>query len=514
MKKQFTEKSFTFFTINFIVGIGFITTISTVVKMSYWGYLVLVAAAFLVFGITLVFSRLSNTYNDHYGGSYAFARHIDADVANGHRKKSKNKFINNLIFFVGWNQFIQTPLLSAIAPLLLTEAILKLIPTDINSYETIKWVVRVSSIVIFLLIIALSTIGLKTNKKIIYLASAIKWVLVVTAFAILIFALSYHAQLPEFRMKNTKTGANQTISPYLIITNTLLFMYAFGGIEDAASMVKDVKFTNFKKILFVAFGFIFTFYLIFFSVYLFLPENINGKSLTEGFYSIYNYGLGSFGLAIFIIGFMANDLGYKLFQSVSTARKVVPLAQDDYLFESLKYRNKHGEFKNAIVFSTIIVIISMLTLWLIPTILFDKEEEKLGDFFNSTIIASSIALLIEDLITFSNAFILSKKRLVPKIPIWEKTIYAIVMTFISFIVLSFFVPWILGSNWESTNTYSILIYFTFVLIGFALKLMHEHQDKLIKWFRLTKFVERRREKYKNYHEKPDDFDASDKVPNN
>ncbi|SYV97000.1 Uncharacterised protein, partial [Mycoplasmopsis edwardii] len=36
MNKHFTAKSFTFFTINFIVGLGFISTITTVLKLGYW----------------------------------------------------------------------------------------------------------------------------------------------------------------------------------------------------------------------------------------------------------------------------------------------------------------------------------------------------------------------------------------------------------------------------------------------------------------------------------------------
>ncbi|MFV8515713.1 APC family permease [Mycoplasma sp. Z244B] len=479
MEKQFTEKSFTFFTINFVVGLGFITTISTVLKIAYWGYLVLLLAGFCVFGIALAYSRLANTYNDHYGGSYSFARHIDDEVAKKNATRPKNKFLDNLVFFVGWNQFIQTPLLSAIAPLFLVDAIEIVLPSkeSFQHYDLVIWITRVASIVLFIAIIALSTIGLKTNKKIIYIASSFKWFILLLAIIIMMVAVAKEPTLPQINVApNSKI--NNTVQPRLIISYTLLFMYAFAGIEDVSAMVKDVKFKNFRKILIISFVVIFAFYLIFFTLYLFLPENLKTGSSGPNIANIYTYGLGTAGVVLFIIGFLCNDLSYKLFQSASTARRIVPLAEDGYLPNFLAKKNKNYEFKNAIVFSTIVVLISMVILWIVPSLMTDEKHKQ--EFFDGTIIACSTALFIEDIITFNVAFVLERKKRIPKIPVWEKIIYILDLLFIIFLLLLFYLPWILGEDWGIKNTVSLVSYLAFVIFGFLFKFWYDFKKKIRK----------------------------------
>ncbi|WLP85320.1 APC family permease [Mycoplasma seminis] len=472
MQKQFTERSFTFFTINFVIGVGFITTISTVLQISYWGYLVLILAAFCVFGITLVYSRLANTYNDHYGGSYSFARHLDDDVARGHSKRSKKRGLDNLIFFVGWNQFIQTPLLAAVAPLFLADAVQIALPdrSVFPQYDLVLWITRGVSIALFIAIIAISTIGLKTNKKIILFASGFKWFILLLAIGIMVFAVAKEPQLPMLEI-SSDTKMNH-IQPKLIISNTLLFMYAFAGIEDVSSMVKDVKFKSFRKILLISFAFIFIFYLVFFTLYLFLPASLKPTATTKvNISAIYTYGLGAWGVGIFIVGFLCNDLSFKLFQSASTARRVVPLAEDGYLPAKYAVRNKNHEFKNAIWFTTVITLIAMVILWIIPTL---SNEQKQADFFDATIIACSTALFIEDIITFFLGFALARKKRIPKIPLWEKLIYIITILAIGFVLLLFYVPWIIGDSWGYKNTVSLVVYIAFVLLGYVMKFWYQH----------------------------------------
>ncbi|MFV8468315.1 APC family permease [Mycoplasma sp. B6188] len=480
MEKQFTEKSFTFFTINFVIGVGFITTISQVLKISYWGYLVLLLAGFCVFGIALAYSRLANTYNDHYGGSYSFARHIDDEVAKNKATRSKNKFLDNLVFFVGWNQFIQMPLLSAIAPLFLVDAIELIIPDrdQFPQYDLVMWITRGASIVLFIIIIAISTIGLKTNKKIILIASSFKWFILLLALIIMMVAVAKASSQPV--MAVSLDQKLNVISPRLIISNTLLFMYAFAGIEDVSSMVKDVKFKNFRKILLISFAVIFSFYLIFFSLYLFLPNELKPQPNSNiNISAIYTYGLGSAGVILFIIGFLCNDLSFKLFQSASTARRVVPLAEDGYLPASLAKQNKNHEFRNAIVFTTIIILVSMVILWIIPSIMQNDNDKK--DFFDGTIIACSTALFIEDIITFSTAFVLEGKKRIPRIPVWEKIVYGLDLIAIIFLLVLFYCPWIIGDTWGIKNTVAIVSYLVFVLFGFILKAWyHYNVSHLIK----------------------------------
>ncbi|WP_338068664.1 hypothetical protein, partial [Mycoplasma nasistruthionis] len=126
-----------------------------------------------------------------------------------------------------------------------------------------------------------------------------------------------------------------------------------------------------------------------------------------------------------------------------------------------------GEFRNAILFGTALVLISMFSLWLIPTIVSSKEVNE--QILNATIISSSIALFVQDLITFSTAFGLERKNRIPTIPIWEKIIYMLTMCLISAILLFTFIPNILGGSWSLANTIGILIYTVSLVMGFIFK---------------------------------------------
>ncbi|UWV84957.1 hypothetical protein NW066_05400 [Mycoplasmopsis felis] len=44
---------------------------------------------------------------------------------------------------------------------------------------------------------------------------------------------------------------------------------------------------------------------------------------------------------MFIIGFIFNDIGYKITQSVSTARKLIPLALDNHINPKYADHNQH-----------------------------------------------------------------------------------------------------------------------------------------------------------------------------
>ncbi|VEU58247.1 hypothetical protein [Mycoplasmopsis gallinacea] len=72
--KAFSEKNFIFFTINFIVGFGFVSTILTITNLKALGLLTILLTSFITLGIVLVFSRLAAVYSEEYGGSYYYAK--------------------------------------------------------------------------------------------------------------------------------------------------------------------------------------------------------------------------------------------------------------------------------------------------------------------------------------------------------------------------------------------------------------------------------------------------------
>ncbi|UWV77729.1 hypothetical protein [Mycoplasmopsis cynos] len=61
--------------------------------------------------------------------------------------------------------------------------------------------------------------------------------------------------------------------------------------------------------------------------------------INKHFYDYYGISLGTFGLILFIVGFISNDIGYKITQTVSTARKLVPISEDNLVHEMFSERN-------------------------------------------------------------------------------------------------------------------------------------------------------------------------------
>ncbi|UWV79887.1 hypothetical protein NW072_01815 [Mycoplasmopsis felis] len=68
---------------------------------------------------------------------------------------------------------------------------------------------------------------------------------------------------------------------------------------------------------------------------------LNENDTIEHFSKIYHLALGSAGIFVFIIGFIFNDIGYKITQSVSTARKLIPLALDNHINPKYADHNQH-----------------------------------------------------------------------------------------------------------------------------------------------------------------------------
>ncbi|MGZ9755879.1 APC family permease [Mycoplasma sp. 394] len=473
MKKHFSEKSFTFFTINFIVGLGFLTTFSEILNIGFYGYLVIALCLLTMTGTALVFARLGNAFKEHYGGSYAYARHLDSTLfeeqSNVENKwyKFKKGFVKNFCYFIGWNQFLQSPVLSSVSPLFLAQTFELVIPKTISNYITIIWIIRVIAFIFFGALILISTKGLSLNTKVVFLTSAVKWAFLLIGFVNLVY-LSVIKPGGYTVVYETTKKATST----MIFGSILVFIFAFAGIEDMASMAKDAEFKNFKRILFVSLGIVAVVYLAFYSVYLAIKFDSNNNEFSQIYYLVMNIT----GTIVFIIGFIFNDIGYKITQTVSTARKLIPLALDNHINPKYADHNKHGEYRNAIILTAVITFIAMLVLWLVPTLL-SKTKDNDNPFFTAVIKVNSLALLIEDTLTAVVALILEKKKQISKIPWWEKTIYIVNILWISTLILFFLVPNILGNNWDETNTFVVVVYLSFVLIGFIIKWMWIYKQK-------------------------------------
>lgn len=66
--KKFNQRSFTLFVINYIVGFGFITAITSLVKIGIFGLVVFLLTSTVTLSLSLVFARLSNKFNNNMVG--------------------------------------------------------------------------------------------------------------------------------------------------------------------------------------------------------------------------------------------------------------------------------------------------------------------------------------------------------------------------------------------------------------------------------------------------------------
>ncbi|UWV79886.1 hypothetical protein NW072_01810 [Mycoplasmopsis felis] len=111
----------------------------------------------------------------------------------------------------------------------------------------------------------------------------------------------------------------------------------------------------------------------------------------------------------------------------------------------------------------------MLVLWLLPTLL-SKDSSENNPYFTAVIGVNAVALLLEDTFTTVIALILSKKKIIDKIPLWEKIIYSINIAWILTLLNIYLFPFILNNDWKQEHTFVIVVYLSFILIGFVFKL--------------------------------------------
>lgn len=194
-KKYLSAKYFAFFTINFVVGFGFIATIFNVLEKKVYGFVVLAAASFIAFGVLLVFSRLSDTYKETYGGSYAYSKDLMYEIdSKGNRvlgTKKSHQVYKHLTFFTGWTQFIQGPILSATSPIFLV-AILEPFfrNSDGTSNEVTINIIRGVSFLVYIILILITTFGLRINRWVVLAAASVKWLILLFSLILGVYLIA------------------------------------------------------------------------------------------------------------------------------------------------------------------------------------------------------------------------------------------------------------------------------------------------------------------------------------
>lgn len=447
-KTNFSSKlsswQFSLFLVNYVAGFGFVTTISGVVQLGPFGLITLGLTAFIAFAVVLVFSRLSSSFPHNFGGSYNYAK-----VAFG---------TNSTSFFLGWNQFIRSPILSAVSPLFLADA-LNILVTDDRALLGI----RIGSIVFFGILILVSTLGLKLNKKLIFATGLIKWLVI---FLGIIIALILSIQQGKTAYPLNFNNANNA-SVFLIFTTTINFMYSFGGIEEVAVVSPDANVKNFKKIFMYSFAAILTFYFVTYIIIMGLQIGPKIKNFSE----IYNILTGATGVIIFVTGLIFKNISSHLSGNYIIARQILPLANDGFLPKLFTRRNKKDELGWAIGFYAGVTLFSLLIFWLIP------QLAKFENFFNQVIQIGIISFFAQYIITMITALILEKRKIVKSIPIFEKIVYILAIAIMIVSLLIFIFPPVTNNPWKAENTVIIISYPAFIGLGYILYLGRYLNDK-------------------------------------
>ncbi|WP_052663432.1 APC family permease [[Mycoplasma] testudinis] len=439
MKKQqghkLSTRQFSLFVVNYIIGFGFIATISGVINLGPFGLVVILLTSVITLGVAFSFSRLATEFPDNYGGSYYYA---------------KKTFGRKASFFVGWNQFIQGPILAATAPLFLASALITIPQIDASNAARIG--VQVGSIVFFGILVLISTLGLKLNKYLILATAIVKWIILLMGIVIaLILAIRQDAYQLNFASTNRVTSI-------MIFSNVISFMFAFGGIEDVSAMSPDVKTKSFRKILMYGFASILIFYFI---AYIILNGLNIGPNISN-YSQVFQALIGATGVIIFVVGLVFNGISSRLSISIAGARKIAPLAEDGFLPLVLANKNKKGELRNAILFAAGLTLLSLLIFWLIPFLL------NLENFFEAVIQLGTIAFLIQYFFTMLSAMVLEKEKKITKIPFYEKTVYVLAMIIIFIALIVFLFPPIVNSAWRVENTIIIVAYIVSIGFGYLL----------------------------------------------
>ncbi|WP_029906084.1 APC family permease [Mycoplasmopsis opalescens] len=428
---KLSEKQFYFYGINFIVGFGFIATITGIIKHGLWGMLIFALTSFIAFSVILAFARGSQKYQDEVGGTYVYAK-----------KASDNRF---WVFFNGWNQFAQIPLFSATTILFLSQ----LLSEVDKSHQAIY---QIGSLIFFISLTIIASFGLRLSKWFILVSAIIKWITVILGIILgiyLSFKTNYFAQ---------NTSGFHQISISIITGSVLNFIYAFGGAEALAGIRTEVNTNRFKKVLMLIFA---TILIIYLSLYLLLL-GLDQESLatSTSFLFFFKSTLSSAGIAIFIIGTLFNRISSTLSSNVYYARIIAPLALDGFIPSTFAKKNKYGEYRNALILSTFVSIVSMIIFTLIPLYL------GIEDQFKFILDAGNIVFLMQYLLTIISILMIAYRRKEFKLPWWETTIYIISIALISFIIFSNLIPPIIGEKFTTKSLFLLPSYTSVILLGF------------------------------------------------
>lgn len=421
------------FGFNWIVGFGFITALTKTVNLGIWSLLCFFIAAFVSFATMLVFARATEKYPQVSGGTYGY---------------TKLAFGKHATFFQGWNQISHIFLVSATAPLFLSELLTLLDSTPANQIYY-----KLGSVILFILITVIAVFSLRVSKIFLLIFAFFKYLIIFGGTALIIYFCITENNFKE------NIQAIENINLSTIAAKTMIFVFAFNGFNNIAALSKDtIGITKFKKIMIIIYSLVFSFYLL--SCTLFL--GINGAQTIKGYEGIFLKAFAATGLIIFIIGATFNRLSGQLGYTIWYSRIIAPMAEDGYLPKVFQKKNRFGEYSNAMYLALGATILSMLLFVILPIVL------KLDNAFESMVTAGTIVYMVNYLGTFIAICHLHFKKKVIKVPWWELLLYFLAMTIIVVTLLFTLIPPIINEPWTIENSIMLGSYVASMLFGYLI----------------------------------------------
>lgn len=419
------------FGFNWIVGFGFITALTKTVNLGIWSLLCFFIAAFVSFATMLVFARATEKYPQVSGGTYGY---------------TKLAFGKHATFFQGWNQISHIFLVSATAPLFLSELLTLLDSTPGNQIYY-----KLGSVILFILITIIAVFSLRVSKIFLLIFAFFKYLIIFGGTALIIYFCITENNFKE------NIRATENINLSTIAAKTMIFVFAFNGFNNIAALSKDtIGITKFKKIMIIIYSLVFSFYLLTCTLFL----GINGAQAIKGYEGIFLKAFAATGLIIFIIGATFNRLSSQLGYTIWYSRIIAPMAEDGYLPKVFQKKNRFGEYSNAMYLALGATILSMILFVILPIIL------KLDNAFESMVTAGTIVYMVNYLGTFIAICHLHFKKKIIKVPWWELLLYFLAMVIIVVTLLFTLIPPIINEPWTIENSVMLGSYLGSMLLGY------------------------------------------------
>lgn len=438
-KNQLSEKQFIFFGLNYVVGFGFIATISKVIKLGVWGILVFAITSLITLAVIYSFARAGQRFQYKVGGSYAYAKRV---------------FGPKMVFFQGWNQISQIILFSSTTPLFLSQLLISIDPDR-------KWVYILLSLLLYIGLISTGFFGFKLSKWFIFGAAILKWITLGLGMGLIIYLISKSGDY------GTTFRSYGAVSVTSIASTILSFIYAYGGFESLALLSGNTKTSRFKKIMLLIFFIILASYFLFYIIFIGLPKDLISSF---GLEAVYKYVWGFAGFSVFTVGLLFNRITGTTSSPAPYARMIMPLADDGFLPRPLVKTNKHGEYKNAIVLAMLMAIGSSIIFTIIP------QAFGVGNVFEKMLDAGNIAYLVQYLLTIVTIYVWHIKK-IDKIPLWERVIYIIGAIAIIFTLIFSQFSFLIGQETNFEEFLPLIAYIVTIILGYIVMIISRFYNK-------------------------------------